>query len=138
MSKRIQTRVLVQRRVEYRHAGGHGEGVLVDLAPQGCRINGVSPFSCGTRLRLQLWLPDRSEPIAVERAVVRWIKDDQFGVSFLEMSPDARMRLAVVCQLLHDAQDSAAQVIAVADVLADKEEKDALPAPEVRKRIDHT
>jgi hypothetical protein len=59
--------------------------MLMNLSLQGCRIKGASPFSCGTRLRLQLWLPDQAQPVEVEQTVVRWIKDDQFGVSFLEV-----------------------------------------------------
>ena len=65
MSKRIHARVVVHRRVEYRHAGGQGHGMLIDLSLQGCRIKGASPFSCGTRLRLQLWLPDQAQPVTV-------------------------------------------------------------------------
>jgi hypothetical protein len=42
--------------------------------------------------------------MAVEQAVVRWIKADQCGVSFLDVPPDTRARLAQVLQLLHEAQ----------------------------------
>lgn len=117
MSKRIHARVVVHRRVEYRHAGGQGHGMLIDLSLQGCRIKGASPFSCGTRLRLQLWLPDQAQPVNVELAVVRWIKDDQFGVSFLQVSPDARARLEHVFQLLHEAQQPEVKVISVSAFL---------------------
>ena len=70
-----------------------------------CRAVGSKepPFSCGTRLRFQLWLPDQAQPVEVEQTVVRWIKDDQFGVSFLAVSPDARVRLEQVFELLHEA-----------------------------------
>jgi hypothetical protein len=37
MSKRIRARVVVHRRVEYRHAQGQGDGVLLDLSLLGCR-----------------------------------------------------------------------------------------------------
>lgn len=121
MSKRIHARVVVHRRVEYRHARGQGDGVLVDLSLQGCRIKGAPPFSCGTRLRLQLWLPDQSQPVKVELAVVRWVKDDQFGVSFLEVPPDARARLEQVFQLLHEAQQPEAHVIPVSAFLGSEQ-----------------
>lgn len=84
--------------------GGKGEGRLVDLSLWGCRIEGVSPGSSGSRLRLQLWLPDQAHPVKIGLAAVRWVKHDQFGVSFLQVSPDARVRLAQVCQSLHEAQ----------------------------------
>ena len=104
MSKRMHVRVIVHRKVEFQHAQGKGEGVLLDLSLKGCRIQGVYPSSSGTRLRLQLWLPDQPQPVKVELAAVQWIKNNQFGVSFLTMSPDAQARLAQVFQLLHEAQ----------------------------------
>ena len=37
-------------------------------------------------------------------AAVQWIKDNQFGVSFLKLSPDAQVRLTQVFGSLHEAQ----------------------------------
>lgn len=104
MSKRRHARVSVRRKVEFQHAQGKGEGILLDLSLKGCRIKGAYTGSSGTRLRLQLWLPDHSQPVKVEMAAVQWIKDNQFGVSFLTMSPDAQARLAQVFRSLHEAQ----------------------------------
>jgi hypothetical protein len=111
MSKRVHARVMVHRRVGYTHAEGQGEGMLLDLSLHGCRIKGVPPGSCGTRLRLQLWLPDQSEPVKIELATVRWVKHEQFSVSFLEVSPDTQARLKQVFQLLHEAQQPEARMI---------------------------
>src|SRR5262250_591686 len=99
MAKRIHARSMVHRRVEYQHARGQGEGMLVDLSLEGCRIKGVPPFPCGTRLRLQLWLPDQAQPVNVELAAVRWVAAEQFGVSYLDVSPDALGRIEQVVQL---------------------------------------
>jgi hypothetical protein len=114
VSKRKHARVLLQRRVEYRHAQGQGEGTLLDLSLRGCRIQGAPPCACGTRLRLQLWLPDQGQPMAVEQAVVRWVKADEFGVSFQDVPPDVQARLAQVVQVLHEAQQPKKQVISLA------------------------
>jgi hypothetical protein len=113
MSKRIRARVVAHWRVAYRHAQGQGEGLLLDLSLQGCHITGVPPCACGSRLRLQLWLPDQAQPMAVEQAVVRWIKTDQFGVSFLDVPPDTRARLAQVFRLLDEAQQPEVHLISV-------------------------
>ena len=102
MPTRIHARVMVHQRVEYRYAQGQGEGMLLNLSLQGCRIKGAPPFPCGTRLRLELWLLEQSQPVKVELAAVRWVKDDQFGVSFLNVPPDDRARLKQVFQLLHE------------------------------------
>lgn len=133
MAKRIRDRIAVHRPVEYRHAGGQGQGMLMDLALQGCRIKGACGLSCGARLRLQIWLPDQAEPVMIERAVVRWASDEQFGVSFLELSTDAAARLTQVFQVLQQAQKAAAPLISVAACfVATKEQNMALPSPEVR------
>lgn len=108
MSKRRQARVNVRRKVEFQHAQGKSEGMLLDLSLKGCRIQGVYTGSSGTRLRLQLWLPDHSQPVKVDLAAVQWIKKNQFGVNFLTMSPDAQARLAQVFRLLHEAQQQPA------------------------------
>jgi len=113
MAKRIHARVMAHWRVEYRHARGQGDGVLLDLSLRGCSIKGASSFSCGARLRLQFWLPDQSQPVKVELAAVRWVTDDQFGVTFLEVPPDDRARLEQGFQLLQKAQQSEAHVIQI-------------------------
>lgn len=133
MAKRIRSRVAAHLPVEYRYADGQGQGMLLDLALQGCRIKGACPLSCGARLKLQIWLPDQAEPVTIERAVFRWVTDDQFGVSFLELSSDAGARLTQVFQVLQKGQQAAAHVIPVAACfVANKEQNAAMPSPEVR------
>jgi PilZ domain len=133
VAKRKGTRVAVERRVEYRHAGGQGQGMLTDLSMQGCRIKGACCLSCGARLRLQIWLPDQAEPVMIERSVVRWIAEDQFGVSFLEVPSDVAVRLTQVFQTLQKEQQTTGQVIPVAATfLATKEQNAAWSSPEVR------
>jgi hypothetical protein len=89
----------------------------------------ASPFSRGTRLRLQLGLPDQARPMAVEQAVVRWIKADQCGVSFLNVPPDTRARHAQVFQLLHEAQQPDVHRIFVSAFLgSDRGQKAVVPA----------
>jgi hypothetical protein len=104
MSKRIRARAFIHRQVTYRHGHGSGEGTLMDLSLQGCQITGASSLTCGTLLRLWLWLPDLSLPVEIEQGVVRWIRDDQFGVSFLKLQPVMQGRLVHVFQVLAAAQ----------------------------------
>ena len=121
MAKRIHARAMVHRRVEYQHTRGQGEGMLVDLSLQGCRIKGVPPSPCGTRLRLQLWLPDQAQPVNVELAAVRWIAAEQFGVSFQEVSPDARELIEQMVQLLREAQQPQVKVIHIPGFLGSED-----------------
>jgi hypothetical protein len=102
--QRICARVVMQRPVSYRDAQGDGEARLLDLSLRGCRIEGAPPFPCGTRLRLELWLPDQFQSAKVEQAVVRWVNHDQCGVSFVKVQPETRVRLEHVFHLLHEAE----------------------------------
>ncbi len=121
MAKRIRARSLVHGRVEYGHAGGQGDGRLLDLSLQGCRIKGAPPFRCGARLRLQLWLPNLAQPVTVDLAAVRWVQDDQFGISFLEISPHARACLEQVCRVVLEAEQPPVKVIAISAFLGSEE-----------------
>ena len=103
MSKRMFERVTITQRVAYRNAQGRGEGTLLDLSPRGCRIQGVAPGSCGTRLRVKLWLADPSRSVEIELAAIRWVKPDEFGVLFLDVPPYVQRRLAQVFQSLPEA-----------------------------------
>ena len=47
----------------------------------------------------------------IEQAVVRWVKDNQVGVSFLQLPPETRTRLERVFQLLNTAQQPPAKKI---------------------------
>jgi hypothetical protein len=110
MAKRIHARAVIHRRVEYQHTGGQGEGMLLNLSLLGCRIKGASPFHCGTRLRLHLWLPDQALSVNVDLAAARWIAGEEFGVRFLEVSPTTREHIEQVVRLLSEAQQPAVTV----------------------------
>ena len=49
MSNRIRARLVVRRLVDYRHAGGQGQGMLMDLSQAGLsdRITDTPPFPVG-------------------------------------------------------------------------------------------
>lgn len=78
--------------------------MLMNLSLQGCRIKGPSPFSCETRLRLRLELPDQAQPVKVEQTVIRWAKRRSIWSKLSGGAPDARARVEQVFQLLHEAQ----------------------------------
>ena len=89
MSKRIHGRVMVHRRVEFFHARGKVEGMLLALSLRGCGMKGVCPGRVEHVCGCNSGLLDQAQPVKVERGTVRWVQDDQFGVSFLEVLPEA-------------------------------------------------
>jgi hypothetical protein len=110
MAKRKGPRLAtVDQRVDYRHVQGQSTGTLINVSMRGCQIKGTFPFPCGTRLRLRLWLPGEILAVDVERAVVPWVKDQTFGVAFLELTPDARIRIDRALERLQERQPCAVQ-----------------------------
>ena len=67
MTKRIRARVVVQQRVEYRHVGGQGQGMLMNLALQGVESKGslaspaarVCGCSSGSPINSSPWISSR-------------------------------------------------------------------------------
>lgn len=70
-----------------------GEGTIADLSKSGCRVESDARLEKGVELKLELFLPDYSWPMKVDRAVVRWIKGRSFGVEFLSLQSAQRDRL---------------------------------------------
>lgn len=59
-----------------------GEGTVLDLHRQGCRIIGCMPVEIGSDVRLCIWLDQNAEEIAIVHGSVRWVNGLQFGVVF--------------------------------------------------------
>ncbi len=67
----------------------------MDLSVRGCRISSLTRVTQGTELQLHLTLPEdeRSSPVDVERAVVRWTERNEFGAEFLQLTTEAAERI---------------------------------------------
>lgn len=57
-----------------------GQGSIVDVHENGCRITGRMPVEVGTHLRLCIWPTDNPTDIVVAKGTVRWTKGLEFGV----------------------------------------------------------
>ena len=69
---------------------GASEGTLFDLSATGCRIQSKMALTPGSYLALHIDAPDAEAPLAVEVSVVRWHKDNQFGIEFLRYAHGVR------------------------------------------------
>jgi c-di-GMP-binding flagellar brake protein YcgR len=73
----------------------HGTGILYDLSTGGCKIETVSTPPLGASLTLQLAVSPEADPVKIDAAVVGWtIKNQYFGVKFLEIKPLERLALS--------------------------------------------
>jgi hypothetical protein len=64
-----------------------GEGTLLDLSIEGCRMECADQLSVNTYLSLRLLLTDEEPPVLVDLAAVRWVRGKDCGIQFLSIQP---------------------------------------------------
>ncbi len=84
---RHQTRFPVNWPLVYGNDKFLAEGTALDLTAIGWRIAGPSPVVPGLRLTLQISVPDKPEPLRIQRATVLWAKGYEFAIKVHEMAP---------------------------------------------------
>lgn len=57
-----------------------GQGTVVDVHENGCRIAGCMAVELGTHLRLCIWPTDHPTDIVVVQGCVKWVRGLEFGV----------------------------------------------------------
>jgi hypothetical protein len=86
MEHRMDVRFPVLMHAVYVYADSAvGEGVVENVSMTGCAIKTTTPATSGVDLRLELYPPGEAVPIEIQRAVVRWIARDEFGVEFSDI-----------------------------------------------------
>ena len=70
-----------------------GLGVVYDVSLKGARVTSEAPMNPGDQVTVLLRLPKQVAPLAVERATVRWAKDQTFGLEFMHLTSTAATRL---------------------------------------------
>ncbi len=101
-NKRKHERVRVQFRTHFSIKGKMiaGDGELTDLSPGGCRVKSGSIVLAGAELEICIFPGDESNPILVDAAVVRWLKPNEFGLSFTKVRAPVLRRLTDVWRKL--------------------------------------
>ena len=84
MTRRSYTRRQSRRALIWRvfYGGGEliGQGSIVDVHENGCRVTGCMPVEVGTHLRLCIWPTDSPTDILVVQGTVRWTRGLEFGL----------------------------------------------------------
>ena len=99
MSAEKERQIRKARRVELRctlrFSSGEieGEGTITNISPSGCRAESDINMAEGLDVQILIHLPGQSPPMSVERASVRWVSGDAFGLSFILFFPSERARL---------------------------------------------
>ena len=70
-----------------------GEGDIVDLSINGCRIESPTDVQPGASLEVRIIAIEHEPPIQIQQALVRWSRGRQFGLEFVTMDTDEWARL---------------------------------------------
>ena len=70
-----------------------GEGDIVDLSINGCRIESPTDIQPGATLEVRIAMGASDPPIQIQQALVRWSRGRQFGLEFETMAPEEWARL---------------------------------------------
>ena len=79
--------------ISFSGSGVTGEGVVLNLSEEGCAGESSVTLQPGMHLRVQILTPKHFTPMAVDLALVRWANRGKFGLEFLLIQPDERVRL---------------------------------------------
>ncbi len=75
-----------------------GAGTVRNLSMEGCKVeqalcdSGTRVYP-GVQIELRLYLSDHVVPVEVDRAEVRWVKGQMFGLEFVRIAPEEQARL---------------------------------------------
>ena len=68
-----------------------GGGLVVDMSLEGCRIRSAVPMQKGDYVRIRIDLV--GDTLIGDLAVVRWSRQEEFGVELIRLAPDQQARL---------------------------------------------
>jgi hypothetical protein len=76
-------------------SGDHisGEGMLKNLTISGSEMESEAPFPIGAHLHLRVQSSGARPPIVITLAIVRWKRDDRYGIEFIRFQGDAKQQL---------------------------------------------
>lgn len=65
----------------------------MNISTGGCRAESDINVAEGLEFLVLLHLPGQATPVNIERAAVRWVKGNVFGLSFILFLPSERAKL---------------------------------------------
>jgi CheY-like chemotaxis protein len=78
-------------------------GTVVDISHEGCRIRCADATPEVKYFQVKIQLDDPHEILAVNLAVMRWLRNGEFGVEFIRIEPDQQARLRRVIRGFEEA-----------------------------------
>lgn len=94
--KRKQTRFTAQFRSTFSGGQRESHGKTVDLSDGGCKIETDQAVVVGATFECRVYVPGLSWPLRINLAQVRWVKAKTFGLQFIDVQPEERIKLKQV------------------------------------------
>ena len=70
-----------------------GLGVVHDVSIKGARVSSEASIKQGDQVKVTLQLPQQLGPLDVDRATVRWAKDQTYGLEFMHLTFTGALQL---------------------------------------------
>jgi PilZ domain len=103
MNRRKHPRFQVELRCNFSSDQIAGDGIVLDLAMEGCRMRSNTPVPPGAYVRLFITLLGQIAPLPVELAVIRWSRASQLGLEFIRIADEHQARLRHYVEDLEEA-----------------------------------
>ena len=102
MEKRRQARFTAQFRSTISGGQREGQGRTRDLSAGGCMIETDFPVVVGASFECRIYVPGLDWPLRIDKAQVRWVKADTFGIQFMKTQPEEEAKLKQVIASLNE------------------------------------
>lgn len=93
MNRRKHLRFHVELRCSFAGDQFAGEGTVLDLSMEGCRVRSDTPVLTGVYMEVFITLLGQITPLPIELAVVRWSPGSVFGLEFIRITDRHQARL---------------------------------------------
>ena len=93
MNKRRSVRFTVELPVSLCSDSHQGEGTVLDISREGCRIGYTDSLAVGEFSSLYIVVPSYFLPITIGIGAVRWATSTELGLEFIRMPPVQQKRL---------------------------------------------
>lgn len=93
MDQRRYPRIEVHYPGSFRGEGVAGHGQVLNLSWGGCAFKSDRKLQVGDFLQVDLHLAHEPNPVKVDIAIVRWAREQMFGIDFIQVGPDEQTRL---------------------------------------------
>jgi len=79
--------------ISFRGIQINGSGKADNISAGGCKVESDTTVDTGTFLEMRIQILDEGSPVEIDLAVVRWSRNEAFGLEFINMRPEEQERL---------------------------------------------